>query len=127
MVTGRPPIFSDPNELQLKIDGFFLACTEAKERPTVTGLTLHLGFADKSTLYDYRDKENTDFSHPIKKALTKIENELEKRLENNSVAGIIFALKNMGWKDKQETEHSGSIDTRPIQYAPQSGNEPIKD
>lgn len=38
-----------------------------------------------------------------------IENSLEEKLENNSVAGIIFALKNMGWKDKQEVEHSGDM------------------
>ena len=109
MPAGRPPIYTDPEELELKIEGFFIACEELEERPTVTGLTLHLGFADKSTLYDYRDKENPEFSHPIKKALTRIEHALEKRLENNSVAGIIFGLKNMGWKDKQETEHSGEM------------------
>ena len=42
--------------------------------------------------------------------------------------GWYMNMKNrFGWRDKTETEHSGSIDTRPIQYAPQSGNEPIKD
>jgi hypothetical protein len=42
--------------------------------------------------------------------------------------GWYMNMKNrFGWRDKVETEHSGSIDTRPIQYSPQSGNEPIKD
>jgi len=42
--------------------------------------------------------------------------------------GWYMNMKNrFGWRDKVETEHSGSIDTRPIQYAPQAGNEPIKD
>jgi hypothetical protein len=42
--------------------------------------------------------------------------------------GWYMNMKNrFGWRDKVDTNHSGSIDTRPIQYAPQSGNEPIKD
>lgn len=114
-MAGRPPIFDNEDELQLKIDNFFEVCTETEERPTVTGLALHLGFEGKQSLYDYRDNKNRpEFSYPIKKALTRIEYELEKRLENNSVAGVIFALKNMGWKDKTETALTGA-DGGPIQ------------
>ena len=39
----------------------------------------------------------------------KIENGYEKRLFENNPTGSIFALKNMGWKDKTETEHSGEL------------------
>lgn len=105
MPGGRPRIYDDPDELDELCDSYFAVCKENKERPTITGLTLYLGFADKTTLYDYRDRE--EFSHPIKKSITRIENELEKKLENNSVAGVIFALKNMGWKDKTDHELSG--------------------
>jgi hypothetical protein len=93
----------------------------------VTGLALFLGFESKQSLYDYRDKEGGQFTYPIKRALTKIEYELEKRLENNSVAGVIFGLKNMGWSDKTDINHSGSIENRQINYIPQAGNEPIPD
>jgi hypothetical protein len=106
-VAGRPRIYSNPDDLDNNSDQYFIECEEKKVRPTVTGLTLYLGFADKTTLYDYLKRE--EFSHSIKKALTRIENALEQKLENNSVAGIIFALKNMGWKDKQELEHSGEM------------------
>lgn len=97
-MVGRPPIYTDPNELSLKCDEYF----EQAEKPTITGLTLYLGFCDKNSLYDYRDKP--EFFYPIKKALTKIENYHESALDGNNVTGRIFALKNMGWKDKTESD-----------------------
>ena len=54
-----------------------------------------------------------------------IECELEKRLENQSVSGIIFALKNMGWTDKVQTEHSGEIKQTQIILSLDNGCEPI--
>lgn len=116
---GRPRIYETIEELELAIESyFFIPITvdsgsklgpEKNEtdkftfnpRPTVTGLALHLGFCDKTTLYDYRDRP--EFSHPIKAALTLIEKHHEEGLSGNSVAGHIFALKNKGWKDKIET------------------------
>lgn len=109
MAGGRPRIYDDPEVLETACDEFFVKCKEEKKRPTVTGLALWLGFADKSTLYEYRDRP--EFSYPIKKSLTMIENELESRLDLPNVAGTIFGLKNMGWVDKIEANlnHSGSV------------------
>ena len=104
---GRPRIYNDPEVLQTACDEFFIKCTQEAKRPTVTGLALWLGFADKTTLYEYRDRD--EFSYPIKRALTMIENELEAKLDGNNVAGVIFALKNMGWKDKTEQEIIGAM------------------
>lgn len=73
----------------------------------ISGLAYFLGFADKTTLYDYRDRP--EYSHPIKRAILRVEMAYENRLEGNNVTGSIFALKNMGWKDKTETEHSGNM------------------
>lgn len=71
------------------------------EPPTVTGLTLFIGFADKSTLYDYSKKE--EFSHSIKRGLLKIEQYHEiKTSYGDKCTGNIFVLKNFGWKDKTE-------------------------
>jgi hypothetical protein len=122
---ARPRIYNDENELQEEIIKYFEQTTENNERPTVTGLALFLGFASKQSLYDY--EKNDKFSYPIKRALTMIECELEKRLENQSVSGIIFALKNMGWTDKVQTEHSGELKQTQIIYQLSSGNEPIKE
>ena len=126
-MAGRPRVYDDPEVLMSECDTYFDKCEADNKRPTVTGLALHLGFASKQSLYDY--EKNELFSYPIKKSLTRIENALEERLENNSVSGIIFALKNMGWKDKVETgitDKDGN-DVKPvIQLMPAPNCEPIK-
>lgn len=136
-VVGRPPIHTDPKEVERLIMDYFewikgeTATKEVvignddegkpikepkeyfirnPEPPTVTGLALHLGFCDKSTLYDYRDK--SEFSHSIKKGLSMVEKHHEKQIAyGDKCTGNIFALKNMGWKDKveQDNTHSGEI------------------
>ena len=67
------------------------------EEPTMTGLAMYLGFESRQSLYDYGKKDG--FSYPIKKALLQIENNYEKGLWGDKVAGVVFALKNMGWAD----------------------------
>lgn len=100
---GRPRIYDDPDELEKNCQEYF----DSTPKPCVSGLALYLGFADKSTLYEYRDRDG--FSYPIKKSLSRIELYHEQRLSENNVTGAIFALKNMGWKDKTEVEQSGGL------------------
>lgn len=121
-MAGRPRIYDSVEDLEAAIEsyfstplvqytqcGTFVSETEKVKnpKPTVTGLALYLGFADKSTLYEYRDRE--EFSYSIKRALSMIEMYHEERLSDNNVTGAIFALKNMGWKDKTEVEQSGNL------------------
>lgn len=106
---GRPPYWDDPEKFSKAVDDYF---NNADEQHTWTGLALHLGFSSRDSLNDYKKKEG--FSDPVKKALLKIENKYEKAVQTGkNPAGAIFALKNFGWKDKQEidqkTEHSGGI------------------
>lgn len=104
---GRPAIWTDPEEFDKAIDKYFTD----EPMPTWTGLAIHLGFESRQSLEDYKSKEG--FSYPIKKALLKIEKIYEERLFSKNPTGSIFALKNFGWRDKQEidqkTEHSGQI------------------
>jgi hypothetical protein len=128
---GRPRIYDTVEEIEKEIDDYFFPIkreyedtfegrvesratksTEMISKPSVTGLALALGFADKSSLYEYRDRE--EFSYPIKRALTMIELKHEENLFGATVAGSIFALKNMGWKDKTEQEHSGELGIKQI-------------
>lgn len=124
MAAGRPRIYESVEELNQAIEDYFMpeveidatskmgpdklktGVREPIPKPTVTGLALALGFADKTTLYEYRDRP--EFSYSIKRALTIIEQYHELGLSDNNVAGRIFALKNMGWKDKNETELTGA-------------------
>lgn len=74
------------------------------EPPTVTGLSLYLGFSSKTTLYEYA--KNEVFANPIKRALTFVEKNYEEALFSKASTGAIFALKNMGWTDKVEVENT---------------------
>jgi len=103
-------MYSEPEELQKKAEEYFNSLIEYNEEgeitktlsPTITGLCLYLGFCDRRSFYDYGKREK--FSHTIKKLHMMIEESYERSLKGNSVAGVIFALKNLGWSDKQEIE-----------------------
>lgn len=103
---GRPRVIGTTEEMEVAIDSYFEKCSTDNQRPTITGLAIHLGYASKQSIYD--NINVSEFSYPLKRATLFIENELEKRLDGNNVTGVIFGLKNMGWRDKTETEHTGS-------------------
>jgi len=98
---GRPPKWNTPEELQKEIDAYFKKCEEEEEPLTITGLALALD-TYRDVLMDYQNKD--EFSNTVKRAKQRIEHAYEKRLIANGRAGDIFALKNFGWKDKQEIE-----------------------
>lgn len=107
---GRPPIFETPEDLTKAVDEYI--ANTAIGMVTVTGLCMWLGFTSRQSLYDYKKRDG--FSYPIEKALMAVENSYELSLRSQSVTGAIFALKNMGWKDKTETEHSGEMRITPV-------------
>jgi len=92
---GRPPIYSDPNVLEKKIAEYF---NQQDEKYTITGLCLFCGFESRQSFYEYENKE--EFTYIIKRARMLIENMYEQRLQTNAPTGAIFALKNMGWEDR---------------------------
>ena len=112
MTAGRPPHYETPKDLQKAIDKYFdnvptrtiHAGDTQIEIPvvTITGLTLSLGFCDRSSFYDYEKRD--EFSYTIKRARLMVENDYEMQLRTSSQgqAGVIFGLKNLGWSDKQE-------------------------
>lgn len=99
---GRPPVFDSPKQLEEIISKYF---NQENIKFTITGLCLFCGFESRQSFYDY--EKNKNFSYIIKRARLVIENMYEENLQENNAAGSIFALKNMGWADKQELEHSG--------------------
>ena len=113
MGAGRPPIYETLEDMLPALEAWEKSLIDG-DPPTVTGLALALGFADKSSVYYYKEKE--EFSYPIKRALLVVENGYEKELRKGSPTGSIFALKNMGWKDKSETELSGGVNINPKKF-----------
>lgn len=116
---GRPPLFSNPEDLEQKIADYFENGVECREFvigsgmnkqlisvqiPTITGLCLFCGFESRQSFYDYEKK--IEFSYIVKKAKLQIEKKYEEQLQYGNTTGAIFALKNMDWSDKQELDIS---------------------
>ena len=78
-------------------------CVE--EPLTLTGMILHLGLSSRRVFDDYGDRP--EFAYSVKRAKLLIENQYERKLDRDKPAGAIFALKNMGWSDRQEIEFRG--------------------
>ena len=110
MPGGRPPLYSDPDEMQVLIDAYFERC-ETRDKPlTMGGLAYALGM-DRDTLLKYEKKDQ--FVGLIKRARDRVRLDVEERLlgSKGQVAGPIFWLKNNGaWVDKQEIREES--DTR---------------
>lgn len=106
---GRPPLWTDPKVLQKLVDNYF----ETEKNVTLSGLAEALDIS-RSSLYNYGEKDG--FLDIIKKARRKVEKRYEEHLiYSNQPTGVIFALKNMGWSDKIETDlTSGGEKIRPL-------------
>jgi len=111
MAGGRPMIWKDPIELSNLIADYF----NSTERPTLAGLAVFLEI-DRQTLYNY--KERDEFFDIIKKATAKVESIYEERaIYDNNPTGVIFALKNMGWKDRTDiTTNDKEMVSPPIKW-----------
>jgi hypothetical protein len=117
---GRPLKFKTVKELQEKIDAYF--ADTPKEEWTVTGLAIALD-TYRDVLIEYQsgmhDDEDKDYSNAIKRAKLKVENGYEIDLKKKGHTGSIFALKNFGWTDKKEVEHSGGLDNTNTEVTPE--------
>lgn len=131
-MAGRPRTFESPEQMEGVIEDYFNpeAFEETKTRsgtltksigrqlrvnPTITGLAYHLGFESRQSFYDY--ETIVEYSYIIKKARLRVEMGYEESLRSNNVAGSIFALKNMGWKDRTEVapvDPDGNALTQPL-------------
>ena len=100
---GRPRKFSTPEEMQMAIDKYF----EDHPKPTICGLALALGFAQRKSLLNY-EGYGEEFCNTVKRAKLIIEDSYEQELRGSHVAGPIFALKNFKWSDRQDI----SLDNR---------------
>ncbi len=109
---GRPLMFKTPEELENKIEEYFIWIIEEESFVTITGIALFLGFESRQSFYDYA--KLPQFTYAIKKARMRVENSYEICLMKGSPTGAIFALKNMGWTDKSEIEQtvSGTTSTK---------------
>jgi len=118
--TGRPLDYPTAAKLQKAIDSFF----DNTPVPTVNGLALYLGFYDRHSIYDY--KERPAFSPVVKRALMRMEDYYEKKLSDPDAkpAGVIFWLKNHKWSDRTEVAHSGELNVIRLPAKKRVGEKP---
>lgn len=122
VMAGRPPTFENDKQLQEAIDDYFNNGVAKRQVvigkvpnqqvieiqiPTITGLCYYIGFESRQSFYDYELKP--EFTYTVKRARLFIEKEYEEQLTSGNTVGAIFALKNMGWRDKHEIEGSGGF------------------
>jgi hypothetical protein len=100
---GRPIEWTKKRKADLLAD--FLAYIEESDIPIEAEFAYMHGMS-KSYLYSF-----PEFSEPIKLCVTKKEANLQVKGLNREIdtTMAIFSLKQLGWKDKQEIEHSGSV------------------
>ena len=108
---GRPLKFRTSAELFRKGMEYIDICNDKKEPITITGLAIHLD-TTRDVLCDYENKYGDEFSRTVKKLKHRVENYIETQVhKNKNPAGPIFLLKNFGWTDRMEVEHSGLTPT----------------
>lgn len=127
---GAPPHYESAEELATAIQEYFEYCkgeekeedvnvydeglgchvmrkvkvtVREPEKHTITGMCLFIGFESRANFYKQSER-NDEFRYVVKRARMVVENRYEEMLDTKSVAGAIFALKNMDWTDKTEQE-----------------------
>lgn len=107
--TRGPSKMLTPEQVEELSAKYFEECKEAKEPLTITGLTLALGFASRQSVYDYM--KDPDYQNAMGRAYLRIEHSYELQLAGGrGDGGVVFALKNFGWSDKQEIEQKTTHD-----------------
>lgn len=131
MSKGRPLKFQSVEELQKKIEEYFLTTgwvdrevydkkrqeiltVKVYEPATITGLAVHLD-TSRETLREY--KERPEFVDTINKAKSKCEHSLEYgalTFNLNPAMAIFSAKNNYDWKDKTEQDVDLTSGGKPI-------------
>lgn len=103
--------YKTAEELQEKIEEYFVACYQSGRPYTISGLALWLGLSTQ-TLRNYeKNYGDTEYADIIKKAKQRVEEFAEKSLyETGKTAGAKFVLQNnFKWSDKQDVSLSGEV------------------
>ena len=111
---GKPPRYKTEEALFAKCEEYFCLCDEKKRFYTVVALALYLGFTGRMALFAMLKRRK--YVATIRQMLSKIEAQRSEMLinpDNRNSRGSIFDLQNnFGWRDRQDINVSGTVDTR---------------
>jgi len=97
-------ILGSASELKILAEAYFEMCDRKRVAITMPGLAYALGFSSTKSLSKYRKGEGYEEYHEeMNRACLRVEQATAELLYDKrvNVAGPVFALKNMGWKDKE--------------------------
>ena len=106
---GRPPTYTKED-----IDKIIKACEDYTANtpvPRLIDFAHSQGFSSQ-LLKDHASR-HPELALSLKKLIEKKEDALEQGMITGKMppAAAIFSLKQLGWRDKQEVEHSGTVMT----------------
>lgn len=97
---GRPRIINSPEAFEAAVTAYFEKCEHEERPPTMAGMALFMGFADRQSFYDY--EKLPEYATATRRARARVEQHHEERMSGNTPTGSIFWLKNHGWSDRHE-------------------------
>ena len=104
--------FSCPEELELYAEEYFSQQLAAQKPFTLAGLARALGFSRTDGLNAYRKAEGYEEYHDVASAAyLRVEEYTSEMCYSKAVnvAGPVFMLKNMGYKDKPDGQQETAI------------------
>jgi len=103
---GRPPKYTNAEEVQELIDVFFAERRDSNRPLTIQGLAIALDLS-RQGLLNYSKKD--EFFDTIRRARQIVVDSVEENALTGGGAGAIFWLKNNAqYRDKIETDHTSS-------------------
>lgn len=111
--SGKPKLFESPEALQKEIDRYFDDSIADNTPVTIEGLCVFLNITRQTLLNYEKEGGYNEYFDVIKMAKQKITaNMITRGLMNEINTPLtIFLLKNQGYSDKQEIEHSGEVNS----------------
>lgn len=89
---------------------YFQHLAKENKFATITGMALHMGFRGRKDMINYEALPEYEEIIKIGKSIIEYSYEIRLKMPDVKQTGILFALKQMGWEDKQTIETSNTTD-----------------
>lgn len=101
---GVEGFYDNPVDLWENGYEYFVQCDARQCKPTLAGLTAYLGYSHPEKLYSLKDKPH--FGYVIDKLYLMLKITLEEIVDdkNFSTQGVMFRMKQLGYKDTVHSE-----------------------